>query len=91
VTLASAPSGPQPDPCFAQKAHTSFHTGNSTWPSHVLFSRRGGKKKKTCKGSHYVVFKVFEMFPEREGELRKEGEREREREETCYRNGRKMC
>ena len=30
VTVASVPSGPQPGPCFAQKAHTSSHTGSFT-------------------------------------------------------------
>lgn len=44
AALEWATLGPQPGPCFAQKPHTSAHTGNSTWPSHVLFSRRGGKK-----------------------------------------------
>lgn len=30
VTVASVPSGPQPGPCFAQKAHTAPHTGSFT-------------------------------------------------------------
>lgn len=78
VTLAWAPPGPQPDPCFAQKAHTAFHTGSSAWPSHVLFSRGG--EKNPCKVRHRVVvfFKQTEIFPEREAEFKK-----RRGRETC--------